>query len=434
MSASIDRVVRVLITKGSRQIPLANFGIPAIFGPSNRFPELSRVYTSPDDMLLDGFQTSDPEYIHAVALMSQSVQVERFYIAKYTTPVAQVNTVSIASILNATLYRVTLNGVNCDYTSDADATGAEIQAGLIAAINGSSQAGVLTATAGTGTDVVITSDVAGLGFSIAVGANLTQVETTPNHSIVDDIVAQRQLDDGWYGLICTSKVSSDILQIATYIEAQKKIYGVTSSEAGILTGSTTDIMSQLQDRAFERSWLLYKGSPAAGGDAAWFGRLFPTGVGAATWKFKQLRGQTSDDLTEAQITNAAAKNANMYLQIGGVDITTEGVLASGEYIDVTRGIDALEATMQVNVYSLLVNNDKVPYTNKGIATVENAVRQTLQEFEDNGFLAPGWTVSVPDVLSVSQADKASRTLNNVVFTATLAGAIHKVNIQGFVSV
>ncbi len=42
-------------------------------------------------------------------------------------------------VQNATLYRITIAGVNYDYTSDADATASEIVAGLIAAIN----AGVL---------------------------------------------------------------------------------------------------------------------------------------------------------------------------------------------------------------------------------------------------------------------------------------------------
>ena len=109
-------------------------------------------------------------------------------------------------------------------------------------------------------------------------------------------------------------------------------------------------------------------------------------------------------------------------------------MVSAEFIDVTILIDWITSTMQANVYSILVNTNKIPYTNKGIAAVENGVAQTLQQAQDNGGLAAGWDVTGPDISQVSQADKASRILNNVVFNATLAGAINQVNIQGYVSV
>lgn len=434
MSASIESIVRVSITKGTRQVTVQGFGTPCIFGPSDRFMDPIRYYTDPADMLTDGFLTSDPEYIEGVEIMSQQPSPEQFGVSHYTAAVAQVNTVSITSVMNTTVYTVTINGVVCSYTSDADATGSEIQAGLIAAINASAQAPNVTATAGAGTSVTVTSDVAGLGFTIAVGANLTVASTTANHSIAQDIATLQNIDDTWYGVIVTSYLSSDILQVAAYIETQDKFYVTSSSDSNILTSSTTDIMSVLKSKNYTRTSLFYATDPNDARDGAWLGRMLPTIPGSSNWKFKTLVGITADSLSQTQINFAQGKNANIYVTIGGVEITTEGVVASGEYNDVTILIDWIKANMQSAVYSVLVNVDKVPFTNKGIAAIENPMRQILQEAQDNGGLAAGWTVTAPDISNVPSADKASRTLNGMEFDATLAGAINKVRIQGFLGV
>jgi hypothetical protein len=57
----------------------------------------------------------------------------------------------------------------------------------------------------------------------------------------------------------------------------------------------------------------------------------------------------------------------------------------------------------------------------------------LQEDEKRGALASGWTVSVPKAANVSALDKSSRTLRNVYFSATYAGALHRVIISGTVA-
>lgn len=244
-------------------------------------------------------------------------------------------------------------------------------------------------------------------------------------------------NDTFYAVMVLDHTPAKILAVAGYVETQKKIFLSSSQDAGILATSTSDIAYQLKALNYARSGVIYNASAdTVFPEAAWLGRMLPDTPGSETWKFKTLAGVVADNLTGTQITNAQGKNCNLYVTVGGVDITTEGVMADGEYIDTIRFIDWLVSTMEVAVYSQLVNTEKVPYTNKGIAIVESAVRSTLTQGIQAGGLAadPAPVVTVPDALSVPSADKASRTLNNVVFTATLAGAIHKVNIQGFVSV
>jgi hypothetical protein len=63
------------------------------------------------------------------------------------------------------------------------------------------------------------------------------------------------------------------------------------------------------------------------------------------------------------------------------------------------------------------------------------VLQVLRLAQDRKIYAktPDVTVTVPLAASVLASDKAIRTLPNVTWTATRSGAIHKVLVQGTVS-
>ena len=90
---------------------------------------------------------------------------------------------------------------------------------------------------------------------------------------------------------------------------------------------------------------------------------------------------------------------------------------------------------------MLINNDKVPYTDGGIALIESQVRAALLKGQRRGGIAPtefdedgnknlGYSISVPKASGISANVKAQRVLRDVKFTARLAGAIHAVEIKG----
>jgi hypothetical protein len=58
----------------------------------------------------------------------------------------------------------------------------------------------------------------------------------------------------------------------------------------------------------------------------------------------------------------------VYTTRGGVNVTEDGVVASGEYIDIIRGIDWLESRLEVAIFTNLVNKRKIPYDDGGIAS------------------------------------------------------------------
>ena len=124
-----------------------------------------------------------------------------------------------------------------------------------------------------------------------------------------------------------------------------------------------------------------------------------------------------------------------------MSITQNGKVAAGEWIDVIRFRDWLQEEMTVNIFNALVNSDKIPYTDTGIAIIENQMRAALRLGQTRGGIAPteydedgnenlGFTIEVPLASSISANTKASRILEDVKFTARLAGAIHAVDIKG----
>ena len=92
--------------------------------------------------------------------------------------------------------------------------------------------------------------------------------------------------------------------------------------------------------------------------------------------------------------------------------------------------------MTERIFATLISVDKIPFTDNGIGVIENDVRAQLSEGIRIGGLAadPAPIVSVPKASEVDSADKLARALRNVTFNATLAGAIHSVEVTGSVSV
>lgn len=441
--AAIDQIVKVTITQQTQSVTQAGFGIPFILGPtgfgnSDKF----RYYSEASAMLEDGFSTSDAEYIHAVALTSQALSPITFGVGKSApgSYVAQIDTATPVAA-NDALYRVTIDDTNYDFTSDSSATATEIVTGLKALIN----ADAFAEPAATGsTTLILTAKNAGAAFSTSVSSNLTLVHTTPNTGVADDIAAIQNISDVWYGLVNTSKTASTILATAAYVETQKKIYITSTNDVDGPTSNTGDLLSILKGRGYKRTATMYSQSPSDGPDAAWLGGQLPQTPGASTWKFKQLVGIDPDTYTDTQrqflignpLASIVGKNANIYETIGGANITREGTMSSGQFIDLTIGIDWLQSTMQTNVYSLLVQSAKIPYTDQGASVVENAVRQTLRQGVANGLIdgASPITVTIPPVLSQTTGDRAARILAGVKFGCRLAGALHSVVIDGSVTV
>ncbi len=164
-------------------------------------------------------------------------------------------------------------------------------------------------------------------------------------------------------------------------------------------------------------------------------------VGSETAAFKSVSGIQPCNITSDQMRLLDEANINYILQIGNKTLTMNGITIGGEWADVMRFKAWLQNDMQTRVVNLFVTNPKVPFTDPGIALIQNQMIASLKagqtrggiapsEYDDDGNEIPGFTTSVPLAADISAADKASRNLRDCKFRARLAGAIHFVEIEG----
>lgn len=433
----ISRVVVLNITRATLGVQQSGFGVPMILSANAAFIERIRFYADLDEVEVD-FATTTVEWAYAAALFGQTIQPEQIAIGRCANKPTQKYTLT-PTAANLTLYRVTINGENFDFTSDADGTAAEIVTGLIALINASS-GHTLTAT-GTST-LILTADAVGNYNAVSV-ADVTLLSIIQDHAdpgLAADLAAIANISNAWYFILYPYGSKACGAVIATYAEANKKIYLADSNDTASIsvvvgTDTATSLMGAAKAGAYERTSVWYHENPGVELAAALCGRLAPTEPGSETWDLKKLTGPTASDLTSTHLTNADAKNGNYYIEIGGQGATQLGKVASGEYIDVIRFLDWLEARIAEAVYSVLINADKVAYTDAGIALIQGAIENVLTQGVEVGGLAadPAPRVTVPKASAASTANKAARHLTGVKFSGTLAGAIHKVTIAGNVS-
>lgn len=149
-------------------------------------------------------------------------------------------------------------------------------------------------------------------------------------------------------------------------------------------------------------------------------------------------------LDTAQKKELEENNTGRFLRYGGCNITIGGNMLSGEWIDVIRFRDWIKNEMQIRVFNVIKVNRKVPFTDAGIGMIEGQMIATLKkgqevggiadtEYDDDGNPTPGFTVTVPRALSFTEAERKSRKLTGCKYTARLAGAIHAVEIYGFLT-
>lgn len=245
-------------------------------------------------------------------------------------------------------------------------------------------------------------------------------------------------DNSWYGLVVDQAMIDEAENIAAWVEANKKFAFYWTTDPDVVDATkSTDIASVLKGKAYDRAATMWHTTPTAGADypdAAWMGEGFPYDPGSSTWDYKTLKGITPDNVSGKE-TTLQNKNCNYYSEVGGVNITQEGKVASGEWIDIIIGTDWIEARLRESVYSAFVNNRKIPYDDTGIAVIEGLVKGVLNEAASKGILqADSIVVTVPRYADIPQADKIARKLPDVKFTALYQGAIHRTTINGTISV
>lgn len=343
---------------------------------------------------------------------------------------------TVSTVANSTLYSITVNGNLVSFTSaSSGATAVNIVAGLATAFSGASITGVTFTDHTDGTFTLAVSS-SGTAWSNTHTPNISYTSAVSPENWVAAFNAVKAVNNTWIGLVATTHTPSDVEALAAAVEADgNKVYATSSQDTTAGTSTTTDIGAVLKAAAYTLTTTMwYSQADTVWPEAAYIAYNLQFIAGSNTWANKTLTGVPVDTISDTATTYLVQKNYVTYENIGGVNVTTGGKVASGEYVDVMILVLWTRSNMQSAIWQALVNLPKVPYTAAGFAIVQSKMMGVLKQgVKNGGFSAtPAPTVSVPNISDISPTDIANRALTNVTFYATLASAVQSVAIQGTV--
>lgn len=170
--------------------------------------------------------------------------------------------------------------------------------------------------------------------------------------------------------------------------------------------------------------------------AALVGATASKDAGSITYKNQVLKGIAPQNLSDSQIKDIHDKGGITFVTKAGDNVTSEGKVAGGEYIDIIDSEDYVINQLEYKTQKALNNADKIPYTNAGIAMLESIAVDVLQSAYNNGMIAenedgsPAYTVSYALRENSTEADRTARKYVGGQFSFTLSGAVHEVEIVG----
>lgn len=245
------------------------------------------------------------------------------------------------------------------------------------------------------------------------------------------------IDNNFYGVIITSRLSEDQLLMANTVKADNKIFGTSTSDIKCLDNTDKNNLAyKISQISSDRVFCMYS-SDAVNNypEAAWFGLMLSYQAGSANWAHRQIQGVIGDSLTDDNRTTLEGINCNFISSFAGRNISFWGAASSGQYLDVVIGKDWLKTTLQDRVASVLQSVLKIEYTDVGVEQITTTIRAVLEEAAANNFIDKNTIkVTAPLVASIDPTTKGNRILPDVKFEAVLSGAINKVKINGVLSI
>lgn len=450
--ADLSNIVTVNVTANVLGLQQPGFGIPNILGNSSSAIAKGgfQIFTNMNGVSAV-FSSSDPEWLMANAIFSQNPAPQEVFISRELDRVAQVDTIvfsaniiagdTIHGEINNTVITVPFNTTNAQTLTDL-ATALTI-VGISSAVSD----GVHTVT--------VTSAVAGITFTLTAWnvtgpgspATVTITNTVANVGFAESLASVANVDSSWYGVLWTERTAADVAYAFTVIEGTKYMFITASNDTDCYDPlSTTDIMALCQAGNYQRSAVMYSGTANTQyADAAWMGINFPKAPGSENWAFNNLAGITADNLTQSQYTAITNKNGNCFVPFANTFGTWKGWTGGGLYLDFRRGIDWTISEMQVNIAQVILQpttGNKVPYTDQGVAALEQPMYFVLQQGALNQFIVGGlrtnsnpfgYLVTSVPVADESPADIAARYYPDLGFSAYFTNAIDTVLVNGTLS-
>lgn len=460
-------IINVDITISDVQVSVEGFGTPLFITSHRAHYDRVRSYSSASEVGTV-YGTTSAAYIAATAAFAQSPKVTQFKIGRRD---GELRLVPI-NVDDGDVYSFDITnkaGVvsSFSYTVGVGESATDIVTALATAINGDSDANVDVEATPSGTQLTLQTKL-GVGdvwqdsyFTVGnysadwSGENVWH-GTESGAQVFSEIV---KADNDFYFVATDDNVQSYITGgtgLAAAVQADDKLLFISDSNSAniaTITDPDTSLFGVLSAANYSNTVMLFHqdaGDSAISGDhesannypeVAWIGANAVYPAGQVTWANLRVTGvsastdpSTSTRLTPTQKSNLDGRNANYMEYDAGNTFTRYGQTASNDWIDTIRGVHWLTADMHSNLKVLLLGQKggKVTYDGRGIARIREVIASSLQRGINRNFVS-SYTITMPDLASISSATKLARVLEDVVFEASLAGAIHEIRVRGTVS-
>lgn len=259
-------------------------------------------------------------------------------------------------------------------------------------------------------------------------------QSNPPHKIA--VLAQKAFDaeamaehatKGWRQLVLVG-THANLSAIAEYVEGTDK-----------MLFATVNSKESIPELKYDRTFLVYH-TTEANAAAAVVGATVGLPVGSFTYKNMKIKGVAAEDVTATEIEDIHKKGVITIVEKVGDVVTSDGIVTSGQYADVVDSKDYIVQNITYKTQKVFNNNDKVPYTNQGIAMLETATLEALKSAYNNGMIAtnddgtPAYSTAFALRSETTETDRSTRSYPYGTFEFALAGAIHTVVVTGTVTV
>lgn len=261
-------------------------------------------------------------------------------------------------------------------------------------------------------------------------------------------------DSDWYFISVTSELrdTAATVGVLVWTESKNKLALIDSNAAGHEDPADVAVLAAVNKGVYERSGVFYHTSAAAYPAAALLAymqtRNFDDAGSAYTAKFKNLKGIPAVNIDSAAITavtgftpgvgqsEAAGHMANTYIDIGSRNFTVEGsTLTANVFLDEIHATDWIIARTEEEVFGVMLNNPKIPFTDQGMQMLAAAVRSVMQQAVRSGLVAqdldpttgdyePAVVITVPSVFDVPESQRKARIAPAITCRFRYSGAVH----------
>ena len=447
------------ISLATRPLTVEGFSKILILGkrddPSELIDHYGEYYDA-DEMLEDGFLVSDAEYKMVSKIFSQSPRPEVVAVFIRDSALASKAAVTGNADLssghdwsgeNAETFLITVNdGIEKTITlnaacADLAAVLTEVNAafgdqgvdGIVEAVASGNNVKVQTITAGMDKSIEIAEGTGGLAtLGITAGTYLG------DDGITEALATLSGSHDDWYGLLITERDALSLHTAGDYALANEKLFIGCSADMAAFSGRNN----------IREAYLIHDDA-ANFHEAAWSGEGFAADIGSITWKWLTPSGVAAANYSLPQLQAIRAGNCQTFAERSGVIYSDEGITTGGEFLDVIMSRDYIKARLGEAIFGLLIRSKKVPFDDTGGMMIESVMRDVFRQAGKDGIIAKAvseedkeksdegdymYTVTVPQRSDVPDNDRAARKWSGITFSFTIAGAVHRVDIEGTITI